>query len=98
LLPGHALKTAIFAAGNGTMETNFELPVHYKGQDIMLPMRLITYGYTYRMAVQAGDAEIMVEKDEEGELRALMEPEQMLQHKIDPELVAAIIHSLQQVI
>lgn len=81
-----------------TMETSFELPVCYKGQDIELPMRLVTFGYTYRFVVQAGDTEIIIERDEQGELRALTNPEQLQAHKTDPELVAAIVRSIQQVI
>ena len=80
------------------METSFELPVHYKGQDIELPMRLVSFGYTYRFVVQAGEAEIVIEKDEQGELRALIDPEQVHVRQVDAALIEAIMNSIQQII
>jgi hypothetical protein len=81
------------------METNLELPVTYKGKEWMLPMKLITSGYTWRFAVQVRGGMVWVEKDEEGELRVLaQQPDQADKLDVSPELVAAIVHSISQII
>lgn len=80
------------------MDTYFELLVVYKGQELELHGRLAAFGYTYRFIIQLGDLELVVEKDEQGDLRALLPAEQAQVKQPDPELVAAVVHSLQQVL
>lgn len=48
------------------------LPVSYKGQEHEFPLRILPLGYTYRFVVKVGGQDLVFEKDEAGELRALL--------------------------
>lgn len=67
------------------------LTIKYKGQQLELPIRAYNYGFTYRIAVKAGEDEVIFEPDEERNLRAFA-PEH-----IEKELVAAIAAELEKI-
>ena len=71
---------------------NFELPVTYKGKELMLPSALQPWGYTYRIRVEIDQAVVFFEKDEERNWRALVEED--LHQKIDAELLQNIVDAL----
>jgi hypothetical protein len=79
------------------MFDSFDLPVLFKGEEILFPARLHQYGYTYRFEVYVGDIVIYFEKDEEGGYRALTDAPQ-LQNQVDPELMQAIADSIENVL
>ncbi len=66
------------------------LPISYKGQDMDLHLRMFAYGWTFRIGVKIGEAELLFEPDEEGALRALGEVE------IEPALVRIIAEQLEK--
>ncbi|XZF12894.1 hypothetical protein ACTHGU_13995 [Chitinophagaceae bacterium MMS25-I14] len=78
------------------MEQQFWLPIHYRGQDVELPMRLSISGYIYRFIISLPDAELTVERDEEGNLRLLAD--QAAATTVDKALTEAIINSLKQLL
>ncbi len=80
------------------METSLELPVEYKGMELLLPMKLITSGYTWRFLVQVNGTEVWVEKDEQSELRVLAQPEHAEKANIPAALLEAIVESIRQII
>jgi hypothetical protein len=51
---------------------SFELPVAYKGQELTFPARLLTKGFAPRFVILVNDAEIIFERDDNGEFRALL--------------------------
>lgn len=53
------------------MEDVFDLPVNYNGEEMMLPSKLIRFGYSYTIEVQVNGTTVSFEKDEEGNWRAL---------------------------
>jgi hypothetical protein len=47
------------------------LPVYYNGEELELPVKLYSYGYTFRAEVLIDEALVIFEPDEEGSYRAL---------------------------
>jgi hypothetical protein len=73
-------------------EEPFELPVIYKGSELILPARLVQMGYTYKIFVTVNEHEIIFEPDEERNLRAIIE--NVNPKNISRDLVQAIGESL----
>ncbi len=80
------------------MDERFELPVVYKGENLLFPAQLKQYGYTHRFAVQVQDREILFEPDEEGAYRALIAAEEVASTTIDVELLQAIAGAIETVL
>ena len=77
------------------MEDNLKLPVHFEGRDYEFEIRIVPYGYIYRMLIRVEGAELIFEMDEERNYRVLENPEELVPTKhIKPELVQAIINQL----
>jgi hypothetical protein len=67
------------------------LLVIYKGKELSFPLKVVAQGYVYRFFVQIDDLEIIYEKDDEGELRALISKPDEYRGKLpDRELLEAI--------
>lgn len=80
------------------MDETFELPVHYRNQERLLPSRLVVTGYTYYFLVWVGKTETRFERDDEGAFRAILDPEQAEKAgKPDVELLQAIADSLEAI-
>ncbi len=60
-----------------SLDNNFELPITYKGIDYLLPTTLVTYGYSYKIAVTVFDTIINFEPDEERNFRAVVNAEEI---------------------
>lgn len=54
------------------MDDVLTLPVTWKGAELDLPLQIVPQGYTYRFIVQVEDTELTIERDDGGELRALI--------------------------
>jgi hypothetical protein len=81
------------------MYESFDLPVRVKGEELMLPARLVQYGYTHRFIVEVEGQEVAFEPDEERYYRALIDTNVMEQNKtLNIELLQAIAHSIETVI
>ncbi|MBN9295830.1 MAG: hypothetical protein J0I41_02415 [Filimonas sp.] len=78
------------------MET-YDLPVTYKGKELSFPMRLGQFAHGYKLYITVDDTEVTVERDDQGDWRALISPEQLHTHKIEPGLISAIMESVQAV-
>ena len=80
------------------MNEDFELPVDYKGKEILLTARLLQQGYGYKIEVEVGEMKLLFEKDDHGDWRALTEPgKEVAFGQIDVELLKAIAASLTQI-
>lgn len=75
-------------------EEPFELPVVYKGRELLLPARLVKTGYTYRIYVLAAEQEIIFEPDEERNFRAMVE--NGTGGNVPAELLQVIVEALEQ--
>ncbi|MGG9964103.1 hypothetical protein [Ferruginibacter sp. SUN106] len=81
------------------MDNSFELPIDFNGKEYLFPGSLITYGYSYKIAITVFDTIINFEPDEEGQYRALIDPEAIKHNKdITRELLQAIAETLQEVL
>ena len=81
------------------MDDIFQIPVTYKGEELLFPARLMTMGYVHKFLVEVYAQEFFFEQDDNGEYRALVDPGN-LEHakKIDVELLKAIATSIETVL
>ncbi|MBB6329933.1 hypothetical protein HNP24_000883 [Chryseobacterium sediminis] len=68
----------------------FEVPVTYNGQELFFNGRLATYSYGYKLYVDVYGTEVVIERDDHGDLRALL-PDAASERTIDKGLIEAII-------
>ncbi|MCJ7935896.1 MAG: hypothetical protein MUW56_20280 [Chryseobacterium sp.] len=68
----------------------FELPVTYKGQELIFNGRLATFTYGYKLYVDIYGNEVVFERDDEGNLRAVL-PDASSNPVIEKELIESII-------
>lgn len=79
------------------MDGEFDLPVSFKGDELLFKAQLIQFGYSYRIEVDVNGVLVSFEKDDEGSWRALIQPEQVERNKIDRILLQSIVESLETV-
>ena len=79
------------------MFDEFELPVHFKNEEILFPAQLQQAGYTHRFRVDVYGQEVFYEPDEEGSYRALINPE-AINKELTPELLQAIAEAIEGVV
>lgn len=68
----------------------FEIPVTYKGQEYLFNGRLATFTYGYKFYVDVNGVEVVFERDDEGNLRAML-PDNTSDNSIEKGLIEAII-------
>lgn len=73
----------------------FEIPVTYKGQEHLFNARLATFTYGYKIYVDVNGVEIVLERDDAGNLRAML-PESVSDNAIEKGLIEAIIDVFNQ--
>lgn len=79
------------------MDNSFELPVCYNGKDYLFKGSLITYGYSYKIAMDVFDTLINFEPDEEGSYRAIINADEIKEHPaITKTLLQAIAETLHE--
>jgi hypothetical protein len=76
------------------MEHFFSLNVDYNGKTLHLPARLQTYGYTFKFFVMVDKQEIIFERDDEMNYRAMAAGTK--HSPVEPELLEAIVKSLEE--
>lgn len=75
------------------MTRELELPVSYKGEEIIFPARFQFLGYTHRFLVDVYGEEVVFEPDEERNYRVLLD-ETKLTKTLTKELLQAIAEML----
>lgn len=73
----------------------FEIPVTYKNKELSFEAHVVRFGYVNHIVVDLNGVQITIEKDEEGNYRALGDAEKMHNAKVDVDLIKAIITVLQ---
>lgn len=71
----------------------FEITVGYNGKEFKFPAEVIRYGYVHRIQVAVDGQIIFLEKDEEGNYRAIAEAANT--KDIERELIEAIVASVE---
>ena len=79
------------------MNDTFDLPVLYKGEELLFPAQLRQLGYVQRFEVHVGDDLVYFERDEEGSYRALIDPEKQPAH-FEQGLLQAIADGIEKVL
>lgn len=78
------------------MDDVVKLPVEYKGEELEFDMRILRRGYTLRFVVLVNDAEVIFERDEQGEYRAIvLNADEHNAGLIPQDLLAAIHKSIE---
>lgn len=80
------------------MNETFNLPVQFKGQDLNFPSKLLMFGYSYKIAVDINGTEVLFERDEERNYRAIVDLEKLKSDKINIELLKAIAEAIEALI
>jgi len=57
------------------MADQFDIPVTYKGQELLFPAELLPMGYTYKIKVTVEEIDVLFEPDEEKNYRATVSNE-----------------------
>ena len=76
------------------MDEVVEIPVTINGQDRVFPARIQSWRYGMRFFVDIDGVEMILERDEGGEFRAIL-PDQFIGKPPSKEIVAAIVEVLQ---
>ncbi len=80
------------------MNEPFALPVTYKGIELLFPARLLVLCYTHKFQIEVNGQEVFFEPDEERNYRAVIDPEQMKNSKIDVGLLKAITSAIEAIV
>jgi hypothetical protein len=72
-----------------------EIPVTYKNEELSLKAHVVRFGYVNHVVVDLEGTQITIERDEEGNYRAIGDTEKMQSTKVDTELIEAIVNVLQ---
>lgn len=81
------------------MNEDFDLPILYKGKELLLRSRLLHYGYSYKIEVELDGSTLLFEPDESRQWRAVLPyGETEKTRRPDPELMHAIIAALDQLL
>jgi hypothetical protein len=79
---------------NFPIDEPFDLPVAYKGDDILFPSRLVKFGYQYAIHVDVYGQQLIIERDEEGQFRAMLQ--QPSQKSLPHDLIRAIMDAVEK--
>ncbi len=79
------------------MNEPFDLPVNYKGKDLLFPSKLLQTGYSHKFEVEVYGSAIFYEPDEEGGYRAIAHPDDD-PNSLDKALLQAIAEAIAEVL
>lgn len=81
------------------MDEGFELPVHYKGEELLFPGQLHLYGYTQKIEILVHGVSVLYERDEESNWRAIVDAEELEKNRtLNAELLEAIAEAIEEVL
>jgi hypothetical protein len=82
--------------GQHIMTESFTLEVEFNGERKEYKAELRLFGYTYKIAIQINDVEVIFEPDEERNYRAVLADTELRNHNIKPNLLQAIAAELER--
>jgi hypothetical protein len=72
-----------------------EIPVQYKGEQLLFTARILSYGYTYKLSVDVNGTEVLFERDEQGAYRAVLaDAKKEPAGKADQDLIRTLLDTL----
>lgn len=72
-----------------------EIPVTYKDKELFFKAHVVRFGYVNHIIVDLYGVEITIERDEEGNYRALGDSEKVKDSKLDVDLIKEVIKVLE---
>lgn len=75
------------------MDESIELPVLVKGEIIYYTAKVLAFGYVYKLSVDINGVEVLFERDEQGNFRAVLARIDN-EVKIDAEIITGIMDVL----
>jgi hypothetical protein len=79
------------------MDNSFEIAVSLNSRDYLFPATLISFGYSYKIEVNIDGTIVNFERDEEGNFRAFINPEDMTSEApVSKELLQVIAAELDE--
>ena len=79
------------------MDEQFEIPVTYCGKELQFNAELLRVGYIHKILIDVNGQMISIEKDDEGNYRAILVDLES-ENKIDKGLIKAIVESLEELL
>ena len=76
------------------MEDSFEIPVTYKNQELTFSAQVVQAGYVIYILVDLYGINLKIERDDEGNYRALIDPEVLEAAKVDEAVVRSVLNVL----
>ena len=80
------------------MEEPFDLPVIFKGKQLVFKARLLKYVYTHKIQMNVFDQEILLEPDEERNYRIVNSQAFESGKPLDIDLLKAIINAIESIV
>lgn len=81
------------------MDEPFEIPVLYKGQELLFTAKLLTIGYLHKFLVDVDGQEVFFEPDDGGEYRAMMNPANLEEGQVVAvDLLKAIVAAIEDIL
>ena len=81
------------------MDEQFDIPVIYKGEELLFKGELLAYTYSYKIQVEVEENLVLFEPDDERNLRAIINPENFNEgKKIDVELLKCIGKAIEEIL
>lgn len=80
------------------MNEAFDLPVTYKGKELLFPARLLQLGYNHQFLITVDGIEVIFEPDEERSYRAIIHTEEAEKSKADIELLQTIAETIEELL
>ena len=77
------------------MSELIEIPIIYKGEEIIMQAELLQRGYIHAFQVIVNDAQVIFEPDEERNYRVIIDETKYDKNKMDFEIVKAIVETLE---
>lgn len=79
------------------MDETFELPVSYKGEELLFPAQLKQTGYTHCIVVNVYGQDVLFEPDDERNYRAIIEGEKT-EKQITVALLKVIAEAIESIV
>jgi hypothetical protein len=81
------------------MEESFELPIGYKGEQLLVNASLIVTGYIHKFSIDVNGQQVVFEPDEERNYRAVINYDDIPTYKnIDVELLKTIASAIEELV
>ena len=80
---------------NILMAELIEIPITYKGEEMMMQAELLHRGYIHGFQIMINDVSVLFEPDEERNYRVIIDEIKYSKSKVDLEMIKAIVKTLE---